>query len=49
MKPERLIGPEHLSGGDAKQERVSDVPGGAVTATLIGVFMAHVAMNILLN
>jgi hypothetical protein len=29
MKFERLIRPEHLSGGDAKQEGVTDVPGGA--------------------
>jgi hypothetical protein len=29
MKSERLIGPEHLAGGDAKQERVTNVPGGA--------------------
>jgi hypothetical protein len=29
MKPQRLIGPEHLSGGDAKQEGVTDVPSGA--------------------
>src|SRR4029453_6383874 len=29
MKSERLIGSEHLPGGDAKQERVTDVPGGA--------------------
>ena len=29
MKFERLIGPEHLSGGDAKQKRVADVPSGA--------------------
>ena len=29
MKSERLIGSEHLSGGDAKQEGVTDVPGGA--------------------
>ena len=29
MKSERLIGPKHLSGGDAKQERVTNVPGGA--------------------
>ena len=29
MKSERLIGPEHLAGGDAKQERVTDMPGGA--------------------
>ena len=29
MKSERLIGPEHLAGGDAKQKRVTNVPGGA--------------------
>src|SRR5438046_9562474 len=29
MKSERLIGPEHLPGGDAKQKRVTDLPGGA--------------------
>ena len=29
MKSERLIGPEHLSGSDAKQEGVTDVTGGA--------------------
>jgi hypothetical protein len=28
MKSERLIGPEHLSGGDTKQEGVTDVTGG---------------------
>jgi hypothetical protein len=29
MNSERLIGAEHLSGGDAKQERVTNVTGGA--------------------
>jgi hypothetical protein len=29
MKSERLIGSEHLSGGDAKQESVTNMPGGA--------------------
>jgi hypothetical protein len=29
MKSERLIGSEHLAGGDAKQEGITDVPGGA--------------------
>jgi hypothetical protein len=29
MKSERLIGSEHLAGCDAKQERVTDVTGGA--------------------
>jgi hypothetical protein len=29
MESERLIGPEHLSRGDAKQEGITDVPGGA--------------------
>ena len=29
MKSERLIRPEHLSGGDAKQKRVTNVPSGA--------------------
>src|SRR5207249_3648063 len=29
MEPERLIPPEHLSGGDAEQKRVTDLPGGA--------------------
>ena len=29
MKSDRLIGPEHCAGGDAKQERVTNLPGGA--------------------
>ena len=29
MKSERLIGSEHLPGGDAKQKRVTDLAGGA--------------------
>src|SRR5207248_1810602 len=29
IKCNRLIGPEHLAGSDAKQERVADVTGGA--------------------
>ena len=29
VKSKRLIEPEHLSGGNSKQKRVTDVPGGA--------------------
>src|SRR4030095_9004981 len=29
MKSERLIGSKHLSGGNAKQEGITNVPGGA--------------------
>ncbi len=38
MKFERLIGPEHLPGGDAKQERVTNVPSGAGHSDFNGSF-----------
>ena len=38
MKSERLIGPEHLPGGDAKQERVTNVPSGAGHSDFNGSF-----------
>ena len=38
MKSERLIGAEHLPGGDAKQERVTDLPGGAGHSDFNGSF-----------
>jgi hypothetical protein len=38
MKFERLIGPKHLPGGDAKQERVTNVPGGAGHSDFNGSF-----------
>ena len=38
MKSERLIGPEHLAGSDAKQERVTNVPGGASHSDFNGSF-----------
>jgi hypothetical protein len=49
MEYERLIRPEHLSRGDAEQKRVTNLPGSAVTATLIGVFMTQLATNTLLS
>jgi hypothetical protein len=38
MKFERLIGPEHLPGGDAKQKRVTNVPSGAGHSDFNGSF-----------
>jgi hypothetical protein len=45
MKPERLIGPKHLPGGDAKQERVTNVPGGAGHSDFNGSFHGAISHN----
>ena len=39
LQDHRLIGAEHLAGGDAEQEGVTDLPAGPVTATRMGCFM----------
>jgi cysteine desulfuration protein SufE len=45
MKFERLIGSEHLPGGDAKQERVTNVPSGAGHSDFNGSFHGAISHN----
>ena len=49
MRSERLIGSEHLSGGDAKQKGVTDVPSSAGHSYFNRSFHGGLAINVSLS